>query len=34
MMDNLNLSVYRPRPLKVRMNDEKILKKFLRSQEL
>ena len=34
MIENPNLSVSRPRPLKVRMNGEKILKKFLRSQEL
>ena len=34
MSDNLNFSVSCTRPLKVRMNDEKSLKKFLRSQEL
>ena len=33
MSDNLNFSVSCTRPLKVRMNDEKSLKKFLTSQE-
>ena len=34
MMPNLNLSAYSERPPKVTMNRKKILKKFLRSQEL